>query len=90
MSYLTSYSIFLDPPQSLSESSPFQPALPMTVKVPVNDLGKVDIYIDDTIGITPDFDDNTTRVNRAITLAIHSLAHPLDSSDKFQGKIQFP
>ncbi len=76
----------LAPPKAMPESSPFQPALPMAVQVPVNDLGKVDIYIDDTIGITSDFNDNTTRVSRAITLAIHSLARPLDHSDKIPRK----
>lgn len=76
----------LAPPQSLHESLPFQKALPMSVKVPVNDLGKVDIYIDDTIGIIPDFNDNASRVSRAISLAIHALAHPLDPSEKIPRK----
>jgi hypothetical protein len=43
------------------------------VKIPVNDLGKVDVFIDDNIAITPDIGDNTTRVIRAIPLAIHSM-----------------
>ncbi len=29
----------------------------------------------------PDIDDNVSRVNKSIPLAIHSLAHPLDASD---------
>jgi hypothetical protein len=76
----------LAPPESLPDSIPFETALPTSVEVPVNDLGKVDIYIDNTIGITPDFDENTTRVSQAIPLTIHSLARPLDQSDKLPRK----
>jgi hypothetical protein len=70
------------PPLSLPEHEQFYPALPMAVDIPSNDLGKVDVYIDDTIGITPDIEDNNSRVSRAIPLAIHSLSRPLDSSDE--------
>jgi hypothetical protein len=47
---------------------------------------KVDIYIDDTIGIAPDIEDNVSRVSKAIQLAIHSIACPLDSSDPLSRK----
>jgi hypothetical protein len=80
MNYLT-HGTLCWPPKSLPESIPFQPALPISVKVPVNDLGTVDIYINDTICVTPDFKDNTSRVGRAILLAIHSLARLLDPSN---------
>jgi hypothetical protein len=76
----------LNPPLFLPESINFEPALPMTVKVPINYLGKVDIYIDDTIGVTPDLHDNSLRVSRAIPLAIHSISRPLDPSDKITRK----
>jgi hypothetical protein len=75
-------STLLAPPKSLPKSTPFQPALPISVKVPVNDLGKVDIYINDTIGITPDFNNNTSTVSKTIPLTFHSLARPLDPSNK--------
>jgi hypothetical protein len=61
-------------PQSLPDPLPFHQAKPMSVKIPPNDLGKVDIYIDDTIGIAPDINDNATRVSSSIPLVIHALA----------------
>jgi hypothetical protein len=76
----------LDPPKALPDSLPFHQACPMSVKIPVNDLGKVDIYLDDTIGIALDTNDNALRVSRAIPLIIHSLARPLDTSDKIPRK----
>jgi hypothetical protein len=44
-------------------------------------LGKVDIYIEDNITITPDIGEDVTRVIKAILLAIHSIARPVDSRD---------
>jgi len=40
------------------------------------DNGKVDIYIDDSIEITPELGDAPSRVVRAIPLAFHSLSWP--------------
>jgi hypothetical protein len=71
----------LEPPLSLPESVPFHPAKELAVHLPPNNLGKVDIYIDDSIGITPDLHDNTSRVSRAILLAIRTLSRPLNPSD---------
>jgi hypothetical protein len=71
----------LDPPLRLPNSIPFHPAKELAVSLPKNDLGKVDIYIDDSIGITPNLPNVTHRVSRAIPLAIRTLARPLDSSD---------
>jgi hypothetical protein len=67
------------PPLSLPESVKFEQALPMAVKLPINDLGKVDIYIDDTISITPDIDKNPSRVSKA-------LLRPLDTLDMIPRK----
>jgi hypothetical protein len=71
----------LDSPLSLPDSVPFHPAKELAVSIPLNDLGKVDIYIDDSIGITPDLQDNTSRVSQAIPLAIRTLSRPLNNSD---------
>ncbi len=71
----------IEPPLDLPDSIPFHPAKPLSIQIPHNDRGKVDIYIDDTIGIAPDIDDNVDRVSKSIPLAIHSLARPLDSLD---------
>ncbi len=71
----------LDCPICLPQSLPFHPAKELAVTLPNNDRGQVDIYIDDTIGITPDLHDNLCRMSRAIPLAIRTLARPLDSND---------
>ncbi len=60
-------------PISLPDNIPFESTRDLSVKIPVNDLGKVDVFLDDNIAITPDIGDNTTRVIRAIPLAIHSM-----------------
>jgi hypothetical protein len=73
-------------PQPLPDSLPFHQAKPMSVKIPPNDFGKVDIYNNDTIGIAPDIHDNATRVSRSIPLVIHALARPLDPSDQLPRK----
>jgi hypothetical protein len=44
------------------------------------------IYIDDTIGIAFDKDDNVHRVSKAIPLAIHTTSRPLDSLDEIPRK----
>ncbi len=69
----------LDSPDSLPTDIPFAQAKDLAVLIPVNDISKVDIYIDDTIGIASDKDDNVNRVSAAIPLAIHAIARPLDS-----------
>jgi hypothetical protein len=71
----------VDHPISLPDTIPFHAAKPTSVFIPPNPLGKIDIYIDDTIGIAPDILDNVNRTSKSIPLAIHSIARPLDSSD---------
>jgi hypothetical protein len=66
---------------NLPDSVPFHPAKELSVTLPVNDTGLADIYIDDNIGVAPDIESNPRRVNRAIALAIHSVARPNDPSD---------
>jgi len=66
---------------SLPDASHFHPAKELSVKLPQNNIGLADIYIDDSIGVAPDIASNPTRVNRAITLAINSLARPLNKND---------
>jgi hypothetical protein len=50
-------------------------------QLPVDDEGKADIYLDDTIGIAPDINNNVQRVCYAIPLAIHTLARPTHNND---------
>jgi hypothetical protein len=42
----------------------------------------VDIYIDDTIAITPDLPGNTERIMAAVPLAIRTFTRPLDANDE--------
>jgi hypothetical protein len=48
--------------------------------------GKIDIFIDDFIGASPDIGDTVSRVMKAIPLAIHSIACPVDPSDPIPRK----
>jgi hypothetical protein len=66
---------------SLPDASRFHPAKEFSVKLPQNNIGLADIYIDDSIRVAPDIASNPTRVNRAIALAINSLARPLNEND---------
>ncbi len=68
----------IDTPESLPISCPFAQAKDLAVNIPINNIGKADIYIDDTIGIALDTADNIQRVSAAIPLAIHTLSRPLD------------
>lgn len=50
ISLLDPLSELLDLPKALPDSVPYHKALPLSVGVPRNDLGKVDIYLDDIQG----------------------------------------
>jgi hypothetical protein len=76
----------LDKPLALPESIPFHQTKHLSVNIPINDIGKVNIYIDDSIGIAPDLDDNVNRVSSAIPLVNHSMARPTNPSDKIPRK----
>jgi hypothetical protein len=71
----------IPPPLSLPEDIPFHPAKELAVPLPIDDEGKTDVYLDDTIGIAPDIEDYVTRVRYAIPLAIHTLARPTNNND---------
>ena len=60
----------LEDPSSFPENVPFHQARELAVNLPLNDCGKVDIYIDDTIGVAPDIRDVPMWVSREIPLAI--------------------
>jgi hypothetical protein len=79
-------STLIEEPKSLPDVITFAQAKKLAVKIPTNNMGKVDIYIDDTIGIALDKDDNVNRVCKAIPLAIHTMSGPLDSSDEIPRK----
>ncbi len=69
-------------PNPLSDNIPFHKAKELAVEIPINDIGKVDIYIDDTIAITPDLTGNNERMMAAVPLAIRTIARPIDPNDE--------
>ena len=71
----------IEAPISVPDSIPFHQARDLSVEIPVNDRGKIDIYIDDSIGIAPDIADSPIRVIRAIPLAIRTVARPNSNRD---------
>lgn len=64
----------LDTPLALPASVPFHQVKELSVSIAPNDKGKIDIYIDDSIGIAPDIANAPVRVTRAIPLAIRTLS----------------
>jgi hypothetical protein len=79
-------SLKLDLPDSLPDNIQFSQTKELAVSIPINDIGKADIYIDDIIGIALDKNDNVNRVSVAIPLAIHCLSRPLDPLDEISRK----
>jgi hypothetical protein len=71
----------LHEPNILDESVPFAQAKPLDTSIPVDDNGKIDIFIDDGIVVTPNIGNNKYRAIQAMLLAIHTLCHPLDPNN---------
>jgi hypothetical protein len=59
-------------------SIPFAPAKNLDVALEPDDFGKIDIFIDDGLAITPDINKNRFRAIQALLLAIHVLCRPVD------------
>jgi hypothetical protein len=74
-------SLSLDLSLSLPDEIKFHEAKPLSVSLPTNDIGKVDVYIDDSIDIALDIGDNVRRIRRAIPLTIHAFSRSVNSSD---------
>ena len=72
---------YLNKQQILQTCIPFAQTEPLAVSIPINDIDMVDIYIDDTIGVAPDKNDNIRCVSATIPLAIHCITYPLDPLD---------
>ena len=68
---------FLDP------EIPVKEGMELIVDIPVDARGFIDLYIDDTIGLTVDIpgSDNILRLKRAILLAIWATARPKDKNE---------
>ena len=65
------------PPDILPPSIPFGQTKPMMVNIPLERVGKVDVYIDDTITVSLHSNDNNPRASAAVPLAIHTIGRPL-------------
>jgi hypothetical protein len=88
-----SHSALFDPlsnqllvPHRLPPDTPFGQALPLAVDTPVNDKGKGDIYIDDSIFICCDLHNNTERIAKAVPLAINTITRPVAVSEPLPRK----
>lgn len=79
-------SLHLSVPKRLPPETPLGHALPLAIEIPENDLGKGNIYIDDSIFVCPDLLNNTDRISRAVPLAINCLARPVSSSEPLDRK----
>jgi hypothetical protein len=67
------------PPRNLLPNDiPFGQARRLIIDVPVDPRGKIDVYIDDTTGLTVNVpgSDNAARMETAIPLAIEAAAQP--------------
>ena len=76
----------LNKPDSLPADIPFAQTKSLSISIPINNIGKSDVFIDDIIAISLDKDDNISRVCSAVLLAIHTVARPLDSQDEIPRK----
>ena len=68
-------------PILLDASITFASAKPLDIALVPDDAGKVDIYIDDGLVITPDLGQNRYRAIQALLLSIHTLCRPLDKNE---------
>jgi len=71
----------IEEPKPLDDSVPFHQARDLSISIPPNDAGKIDIFIDDFIGVAPGLGDVPSRVCRAIPLAIRMIARPASLQD---------
>lgn len=63
----------IPPPLRPTSHEPFAQAKPMSVTLPVNDKGLVEVYLDDIPPVCVDIGDNVDRCNAAVPLAVHLL-----------------
>ena len=71
----------IDGPSRLQQDVPFAPAHPMMVPIPLSPVGCTDVYIDDTITVSLDGDDNNKRAEAAVPLAIHIVGRPVAKTE---------
>ena len=64
-------------PSTQEISIPFAQSKPLSVDIPVNTQGKIDIHLDNFITVIPDIGSNRARGKAAISLATHAVSRPL-------------
>ena len=64
-------------PKLLPQSLPFAQTRDMMVQVPLESIGKADVYIDDTITVSLHSETNNAKAAAAVPLAIHTIGRPL-------------
>ena len=68
-------------PILLDDTEEFALARELDIALTPDDSGKVDIFIDDGLVITPDIENNRHRAIQALLLAIHTMCRPLDDAE---------
>jgi len=61
-------------PIPLDDDIPFTEAKNLSVKIPIDECGKTDVFVDDFITIGPDIDDTLERIIKAPSTVIHAIA----------------
>jgi len=77
----------LEPPKPVDDITAFHPAKDLAIDIPVNGIGKVNIYINDSIGIALDQNNNLIRVSHAIPQAIIAISRAQNHWIRYQEKI---
>jgi hypothetical protein len=72
----------LGEPLSLNNQIPITKAKELSVSIPTNNIGKIDLYLDDNIAIALGENDNISRVSNALITAVHAVTRPLDDNDQ--------
>jgi hypothetical protein len=67
----------------ISQNPSHGQAKDLMIDILPNNLGFIDIHIDDSIGLVSAIDDNPLHINRAIQLAIKAFTHLLVPNGPF-------
>ena len=70
----------------LPDDVPLATAKALSVDIEPKNCGKADNYIDDAIGVVPDFKDNVEQLAKLIPLVICLLGHPLHKDEPLPQK----
>jgi hypothetical protein len=81
------FSDLLPAPERNADDTPFAQARPMSVSIPVNDVGKADNYIDDMTPVCVDIADNAERCGAAAALVFDFLSRPLDPNESLPREV---